>query len=100
MECAYCVAIVLICLNIILILVVGSLKLVAKFFIDGIFVVVLALATKNMSGAMFHPLVVMVLMSNWYFLVFSFKGFYHKSCIAIYTLYELHYEFWVGVGVF
>ena len=87
MECAYCVAIVLICLNIILILVVGSLRLVAKFFIDGIFVVVLALATKNMSGAMFHPLVVMMLMSNWYFLVFFFQRFlpqiYHCN---IYTL--------------
>lgn len=75
MERAYCVAMVLICLNILLILVMGSLRLVAKFFIVEKFLVALALATKTMSGATLHPLVMMLVRSSWYFIVFLFQGF-------------------------
>ena len=57
-------AIVLICLNVILILMAGSLSIVSKFSIDGMCVVALALATKTMSGATFHPLVKMLLTSG------------------------------------
>ena len=51
MDCAYCVAIMLICLNASLIFVIGSLSVVSIFFIDGICVVPLAPATNTMSGA-------------------------------------------------
>jgi len=64
-ECAYCVAIVLICLNVLLILEMGNLILVAKFFINGIVLVSLAPATKTMSGATLHHLVKMFMTSNW-----------------------------------
>jgi hypothetical protein len=82
MECAYCVAIMLICLNVSLIFVIGSLSVVSSFFIDGICVVLLAPATNTMSGATFQPFVMMLLTSGWYFMIF-FSGFqwqiYHYS---------------------
>ena len=56
MECAYCVAIMLICLNMFFIFVIGILNDVSKFFIDGICVVPLAPTTNTMSGATFQPL--------------------------------------------
>ena len=37
---------------------------VSKLFIDGMCVVALAPATKTMSGTMFHPLAMMLLMSG------------------------------------
>ena len=46
MECAYCVAIMLICLNVFLIFMIGSVNIVSRFFIDGICVVSLAPATN------------------------------------------------------
>lgn len=61
MECAYCVRIVLILSNALLI---GSFSLVSKLFIGGMYVVALELASKIMSGATIHPLVVMLLMSG------------------------------------
>ena len=70
MDCAYCVAIMLICLNASLIFVIGSLSVVFIFFIDGICVVPLTPATNTMSGATFQPFVVMLLMSGWYFMIF------------------------------
>jgi hypothetical protein len=54
----------LICLNILLILMIGSLSIVSKFFIDGMCVVALAFATNTMSGATFHPRVMMLLMNG------------------------------------
>ena len=53
-----------------LIFVKGSLSYVFMFFIDGMCVVALAHATSTMSGATFHSLVMMLLMSGWYFVVF------------------------------
>ena len=44
--------------------------IVSKCFIDGMCVVALAPATITMSGATFHPLVIMLLMSGWYFAIF------------------------------
>ena len=41
----------------------------STFFIDGICVVALAFTTNTMSGATFHPLVMMLFTSNWYFVV-------------------------------
>ena len=69
-ECAYYVAIMLICLNVLLIFIIGSLSIVSNLFIDGMCVVALAPMTNTMSGATFHPLVMMLLMSGWYFVVF------------------------------
>ena len=68
--CAYCVAIMLICLNVDYIFMIGSLSFVSRFFIDGMFVVALTHATSTMSGATFHPFVMMLLMSGWYFVIF------------------------------
>jgi hypothetical protein len=73
MECAYCVAIMLICLNVFLIFVIGSASVVSSFFIDGICVVPLAPATSTMSGATFQPFVMMLFMSGWYFMIFLSK---------------------------
>ena len=64
MENAYCAAIMFICLNVFLIFVIGILSFVSKLFIDGIFVVALAPTARTISGATFHPLVVMLLMSS------------------------------------
>ena len=46
----------LVCLNVFLIFVIGSVNVVSNFFIDGICVVPLAPATSTMSGATFKPL--------------------------------------------
>ena len=70
MEYAYCVAIMLICLNMFFIFVIGILNDVSKFFIDGMCVVPLAPATNTMSGATFQPFTVMSFMSGWYFMIF------------------------------
>ena len=63
-ECAYCVAIMLSCLNVCRICVIGSLSFVSSSVIDGMCVVALAPDASTMSGATFHPLALMVLMSG------------------------------------
>ena len=73
MECAYCVAIKLICLNMCLIFVIRIVNVDSKFFIEGIYVVPLAPAASTMSGATFQPFVVMLFMSGWYFIIFLSK---------------------------
>ena len=52
----------------------GSISVVSRFFIDGICVVALVPATNTTSGATFHPLVIMLLMSGWYFMVFMSRA--------------------------
>lgn len=69
-ECAYCMAIILTCLNVFLIFITRSLSFVSKFFIDRMCVVALAPETKTMSEATFHPFVMNLLPSGWYFVVF------------------------------
>ena len=64
MECANCVAIMLICLNVFLIFVIGIVNDVSCFFIDGICVVPLAPATSTMGGATFQPFVMMLFTSG------------------------------------
>ena len=76
MECAYCVAIMLICLNVFLIFVMGIVNVDSSFFIDGICVVPLAPATSTISGATFQPFAMMLSMSGWYFIIFL-QGFRH-----------------------
>ena len=63
-ECVFCVVIMFICLSVFLIFAIGILRFVSKLFIDGLCVVDLAPATRTISGAMFHPLIVMLLMSG------------------------------------
>ena len=53
----------------------GSLSVVSKFTMDGMCVVALAPATSTMSGATFHPLEIMLLMSGWYFVIFLSRVF-------------------------
>ena len=88
----------LICLNVFLIFVIGSVNVVSSFFIDGICVVPLAPATITMSGATFQPLVMMLFVSGWYFMNFlsrvsvanlSLQYVNSMSCMVI-----------SGVGVF
>ena len=57
-------AIMLICLNVLLIFMVGSLNLVSSAFIDGMCVVALAHVAITMSGATFQPLAVTLLTSS------------------------------------
>ena len=54
----------LICLNVSLIFVIGSLSVVSCIFIDGICVVTLAPVTNTMSGATFQPFAMMLSMSG------------------------------------
>ena len=55
----------LICLTVFLfIFMTWSLSYVSKFFIDGMCVVALTPASRTISGATFHPFVVMLLMSG------------------------------------
>ena len=63
-ECAYCVVIMFTCLNVSLIFVMEIFSFVSKLFIDGICVVALAHATMPISGATFHPLIVILLMNG------------------------------------
>jgi hypothetical protein len=60
----------LICLNVLLIFMIGSLSIVSSLFIIGMCVVALAPTTNTMSRATSHPLAMMLLMSGWYFVVF------------------------------
>lgn len=63
MDCAYCVANVLICLNVFFMFVIGSFSFIPRLLIDGTCVVALVPNVKTMSGATFHPLVMVLLMS-------------------------------------
>ena len=65
----------LICLNVLLIFMIGSLSIVSSLFVDGMCDVALAPATNTISGATFHPLVMTLLMSGWYFVVFLLRVF-------------------------
>ena len=62
MECAYRMAIILNCLNVLHICDVGSLSFVASSFIEGMWVVALAPDANTISGATCHPRAVISLM--------------------------------------
>lgn len=61
--CAYGVVIMFICLNMLLIFVIGIFSFTSNLFIDGMCVVSLAPETKIMIWALVHPLDVMLLTS-------------------------------------
>jgi hypothetical protein len=92
-ECAYCVAIMLICWNVFFNFMRGSLSIVSRFFIDGMCVVALAPATNTMSGATFHPLVIMLMMRWLVFCGFSIMDSCGKYVIAVCKFYELYGDF-------
>jgi hypothetical protein len=75
-ECAYCVAIMLICLELcILYLCNREFFLISRLFIDAMCMVALPSDVKIMSGATFHPLVLMLVMSNQLLCVFLVRAF-------------------------
>ena len=72
MELAYCMAIVLISLNVWLIDVSGIWNIVYICFLEGMCVVPLAPAEMTISGSTFHPCCVMLSISGWYFCILLF----------------------------
>ena len=70
MKCAYCVAIVFVCLHVFFIFVARNFNLIFGFFIDGMCMVALAFVVKITSGTTFHSFVLMLSMSGWYFVFF------------------------------
>lgn len=62
--CILCNDYVFFRLNVLLIFVIGIFNFASKILNDGICVVALAPAVKTMSGTMYHPLDVMLLMSG------------------------------------
>lgn len=92
MECAYCVTIVLICLNVFLNFVTRSFSLVSKLFIDGI--VALVFATKTMIGGD-GPSSCCDVVDKWLiFCYFHVEGLCGKSIIIVCKFYELYCKVW------
>ena len=60
-------AIVLISMKVCLIVSLGILNFSSKVFIEGVCVVALAPVVMTISGSTFHPLLVMLSISGWYF---------------------------------
>ena len=65
-ECAYYMAIVLIYLNVYFSFLVWN----SKRFMGSLWMVVVVMAMISMSGVTFHPIVMRLLMSGWYFIAF------------------------------
>lgn len=70
MKCAYCVAIVFVCLQVSFIFVTKNFNLIFGVFIDGMCMVALSSVVKITSGTTFHSFVLMLLMSGWCFVFF------------------------------
>jgi len=69
-ECAYCVATVLLCLYVFFISVHEFFSFVSMHFIDGVCVVAFVLATITLTNATLHLFVMMLLISGWCFVIF------------------------------
>ena len=67
---AYWMAIVLIAVNVFLIFSMEILRLSSRLVIEGFKVVALAPATITIRGSIFHPSVLMSLISGWFFFQF------------------------------
>lgn len=83
MKCTYCVAIVFICLNVLMLFVTRRFTLVSKHCIKSIFEVALALATKTMIGVAFHPLIAMLLTSGWHLVGFLLRVFVANLSLVV-----------------
>ena len=68
---AYCIAIVLMFLEVFLMVTIGILKLVSSDFIDGMCAVALAPALMTIRGSVFHPLAAILAISGMYLLFFA-----------------------------
>ena len=68
-DIACCIAMVLMSMKVCLIFFVDILSFSSNFFIEGVCVVALASAVLTISGSTFHPLLVMLSINDWYFLV-------------------------------
>ena len=66
-DIACCIAMVLISMKVCLIVSFGILNFSSKIFIEGMCVVALVPAMITISGSIFHPLLVMLSISSWYF---------------------------------
>lgn len=74
MECTYCVVIIMICLNVFFYFLWMNFKVSFWLFHQGyVCVVALVLAAITRRRATFQPLVIMLLMSGWYLMVFLAK---------------------------
>ena len=68
-DIACCIAMVLMSMKVCLIFFVGILSFSSNIFKEGVCVVALAPAVMTISGSTFHPLLVMLSISDWYFSV-------------------------------
>ena len=68
-DIACCIAMVLMSMKVCLIVSLGILSFSSKKFVEGVCVVALAPAVMTTSGSTFHPLLVMLSISGWYFSV-------------------------------
>ena len=69
-DIACCIAMVLISLKVCLIVFSSILNFSSKIFIEGMCVVALVPAVMTINGSTFHPLLVMLSISGWYFSIF------------------------------
>ena len=67
---ACCIVMVFILLKVCLIVFSGILNFSSRIFIDGMCVVALAPTVMTINGSTFHPLLVMLSKSGWYFSAF------------------------------
>ena len=81
-------AIVLISMKVCLIVSFGILNFSSKVFIEEVCVVALAPVVMTISGSTFHPLLVMLSISDWYF------QFYELWFLIIYHLLTMHIRFY------
>ena len=68
-DIACCIAMMLMSMKVCLIVSFGILSFSSKIFIEGVCVVALVLVVMTISGSTSHPLLVMLSISGWYFLV-------------------------------
>jgi hypothetical protein len=87
-----------ICLNVFLIFVTMIFSFLSKFFIDKMCGVALAPAARTISGATFHPLDVMLLMSGCYFVVFLARVF--VANLSLHYVNSINCIVTYGVGAF
>lgn len=73
-KCRVYILYVLTCLNVLLIYVMGSSSVVSNFCIHGMCEVAIAHDAETMIRASFHPLVAMMLMNGWQFVVFLLRA--------------------------
>ena len=65
------IAMVLISMKVCFIVSFGILNFSSKILIEGVCVVALAPAVMTISGSIFHPMLVMLSISGWYFSIFQ-----------------------------